>query len=262
MAQKKRSDDFLPTRVGTELSNRSPAEISREEKLKEIYLGLLESFGPKWNRESILILRRSTISRILFLDKLYQSILQVPGVICEFGVQWGSTLSALINLRGIYEPYNHSRVIFGFDTFSGFSAIDPKDGEVPRVGDYSVVSDYEGTLNKILQLQESFSPGNGRDRFRLYKGDASIQVNRWDEENPHAIIALAMFDMDVYRPTKDVLQKILPRLAKGSVLYFDELNCTEFPGETVAVQEVLGFSNLRLKQDPNQPFAAWAVYGD
>lgn len=262
MVKKSSPDGSLPTRIGAELFYRTPAEISREEQLKKIYLSLLESFGPKWNRESILMLRRSTISRILFLDKLYRGILQVPGVICEFGVQWGATLAALVNLRGIYEPNNHSRIIFGFDTFAGFPSVDPKDGRVARVGDYSVVNGYEETLKVILQLQESFSPSTGRDRFRLYKGDASTQVNKWEEENPHAIVALAMFDMDIYRPTKDVLQKILPRLAKGSVLYFDELNCPEFPGETLAVQEVLGVSNLRLKQDPNQPYAAWAVYGD
>ena len=85
-------------------------------------------------------------------------------------------------------------------------------------------------------------------------------MKTWNAENPHAIIALAMFDMDVYRPTKDVLEHIVPRLTKGSVLYFDELNCPEFPGETIAVMETLGLGRLRLQQDPHQPYAAWAVY--
>ena len=39
----------------------------------------------------------------------------------EFGVEWGSTLSLLIKLRSIHEPYNYSRKIIGFDTFSGFT---------------------------------------------------------------------------------------------------------------------------------------------
>jgi hypothetical protein len=38
---------------------------------------------------------------------------------------------------------------------------------------------------------------------------------------------------------------------------FDELNCPEFPGETVAVQEVLGVRNLRLERDPNSPYVSW-----
>ena len=44
----------------------------------------------------------------------------MPGCILEFGVQWGAGLPQLISLRGIYEPYNYSRHIYGFDTFEGF----------------------------------------------------------------------------------------------------------------------------------------------
>jgi hypothetical protein len=50
---------------------------------------------------------------------------------------------------------------------------------------------------------------------------------------------MAIFDMDIYKPTKDVLEKIIPRLVKGSLLVFDELNFKAFPGETIAVNEVL-----------------------
>ena len=36
----------------------------------------------------------------------------------EFGVQYGLSLS-YFKLRAIYEPYNYSREIIGFDTFKG-----------------------------------------------------------------------------------------------------------------------------------------------
>jgi hypothetical protein len=73
---------------------------------------------------------------------------------------------------------------------------------------------------------------------------------------------MAIFDMDVYKPTKDVLQKIIPRLTKGSLLVFDELNCQQFPGETSAVQEVLGLNNLKLHRHQHQSYCAWAIYGE
>ena len=92
------------------------------------------------------------------------------------------------------------------------------------------------------------------------KGDASLTINEWIQKNPHTIISMAIFDMDVYQPTKDVLEKIIPRLTKGSVLVFDELNCPKFPGETLALMEVLGVNNLKLRRDPNQPYCAWAVF--
>jgi hypothetical protein len=43
---------------------------------------------------------------------------------------------------------------------------------------------------------------------------------------------------------------------------FDELNCPHFPGETLAVLEVLGLNNLALRRHPHQPYCAWAVYGE
>lgn len=251
-----------PERMGSEFSYRTAEALDWDADLKKAHLELLDEFGIRWNRESLLTARRGTISRVLFLDRLYREILKVPGVICEFGVQWGATLATLINLRAIYEPYNHSRTIFGFDTFQGFTKLHANDGALAKLGDYSVPGGYAEALENILDLQEAAAAGSARTRrqFKLYSGDASESVKSWNAENPHAIIALAMFDMDVYRPTKNVLEHIVPRLTKGSVLYFDELNCPEFPGETIAVMEVLGLGRLRLQQDPQQPYAAWAVY--
>ena len=219
-------------------------------------------FGNQWNAHSIVTLRRQTLSRILYYNHLYQLIVGIPGVICEFGVQWGATLAQLINLRGIYEPYNHSRKVIGFDTFEGFPTVDDKDGGLPSVGDYATTANYEETLEKLLSLHESFSPIPHVKKFELVKGDASVTVNHWLSENPHAIVAMAIFDMDVYRPTRDALEHIIPRLTKGSVLVFDELNCAHFPGETVALDEVLGINNLSLRHFPHQPYCAWAVFGE
>lgn len=43
--------------------------------------------------------------------------------------------------------------------------------------------------------------------FELIKGDATETIDKWLDNNPGASIALAIFDMDVYAPTKGVLQK-------------------------------------------------------
>ena len=59
------------------------------------------------------------------------------------------------------------------------------------------------------------------------------------ERNPHIIVSMAIFDMDIYAPTKRALELVMPRLTKGSLLVFDELNCRHFPGETQALHEVV-----------------------
>lgn len=232
-------------------------------ELREVAEDLLAKFGDEvWHRHSLVTLNASVTSRILYLDTLYRKIIDVPGVICEFGVQWGATLTQLINLRSIHEPFNHSRTICGFDTFEGFYGLDQKDGGEYREGDLYTQHEYEIKLGKILSLIESFPPLAQIEKFQLIKGDATHTIDRWLDENPHAIISMAIFDMDLYKPTKTVLEKIAPRLTKGSVLAFDELNCKMFPGETLALSEVLGLNNIRLYRSPLHPFGAWAIHGE
>lgn len=244
------------------LSFRTDTARSALAELQQITARLLPKFGAEnWNKQSLLTMNVTVLSRILYLNTLYQEIINVPGVICEFGVQWGATLTQLINLRSIYEPFNHSRTIVGFDTFEGFTDPHEKDGSHYRKGDLYTQDQHEAELNHILSLIESFPPLSQIKKFELVKGDASITIDRWLDENPHAIISMAIFDMDLYAPTKAVLEKIRPRLVQGSVLAFDELNCKPFPGETRALDEVFGLNNLRLQRSPFHPFGAWAVYG-
>ena len=65
-------------------------------------------------------------------------------------------------------------------------------------------------------------------------------------QRPELVVSMAIFDMDVYQPTKEILELILPRLHKKSILVFDEFNCKAYPGETQAIIEKWIFQNLSL----------------
>jgi hypothetical protein len=250
------------TKLATgEITQASLDEQAHNARLYEITQNLLPKFGYFSNFHSLLFLKRQTLSRFLYLDMLYKQILDVPVVICEFGVHWGTSLAQFINLRGIYEPYNHTRMIYGFDTFEGFNSVNSLDGNMHHPGDFSTFENYEKSLDEILTLHESFSPIPHMKKFELIKGDASVTIDEWLENNPVATISLAIFDMDLYKPTKDVLEKIIPRLIKGSILVFDEFTCSGFPGEILALREVLGMNNIAFKRFPHQPYAAWCVWG-
>ena len=256
--------DGAPLRkIEGEFTQRSSSELSNDDQLQAIARKryVEGGFGAQWNYHSIAFIKRQVLSRLLYLDHVYRRILDTPGVICEFGVHWGGTLATICNLRAIHEPYNHSRKVFGFDTFSGFPDVDSADGGRVTQGDYSTSAGYEEELETLLGLHESFSPLSHMRKFELVKGDVAETVPRWLTDNPHAIISMAMFDMDIYKPTRSTLELILPRLVKGSLLVFDELNCEYFPGETQAVLEVLGLNNLRLQRFPHQPFCAFAEFG-
>lgn len=246
-----------------EITGRNSVEEQNITSLKDFHLSHIDNWGVNWNQYSILTLQRQSLSRILYYNNLYKMILGVPGSILEFGSLWGATLSQLISLRGMYEPYNYSRHIYGFDTFEGFvNTSKDKDGSHLSDGDYSVYEGYENQLEEILILHEANCPLPHIKKFSLIKGDASLTSKKWLKDNPHAIIAMAIFDMDIYQPTKDALEAIIPRLTKGSILVFDELNCAPFPGETQALDEVLAINKLKLQHDPHQPNCAWTVWGD
>lgn len=256
-------DEYSPTfNVDGDVTIQDLSEVEKNKKLLELFKSILDTFGNNWNANLNVVLKRQTLSRILYYTKLYEKIVTVPGVICEFGCLYGATLSLLQNLRGIYEPYNYTRTIVGFDTFSGLSSIDPKDGVAVKKGDFSTAKNYPKTLEAILALHESFSPLEHIKKSEIVIGDVSKTLPVWLKQNQHAVVSMAIFDMDIYRPTKDTLALILPRLTKGSVLVFDELNAKRFPGETLAVAEVLGLNNLKLQRDPNAPTCAWAVFGE
>jgi len=249
-----------PVKISGEATQQTTSEIEAVNKLLQKTKYVLESSGHQWNIHLVSTLRRQTISRVIYYNELYQKIIDVPGVICEFGVQWGATMALLGNLRGMYEPYNYTRKIIGFDTFSGFPSIDEKDGDFTAEGDYSTGEQHFSELNELLSIQEGFSPISHIQKHELIKGDACETFSRWLDENPATIISMAILDFDIYKPTKSVLSRITERLTKGSVLVFDELSCPHFPGETLALMETIGIGNLRLRRHPHQPWCSYAIW--
>ena len=197
-----------------------------------------------------LFLTSKTLSRILFMDYLYKLSVEVQGVVMDFGTRWGQNMSLFTSLRGIYEPFNRHKKIIGFDTFKGFPNFDKKDGDSNMIGlgNISVTENYFEYLQKLIKLQEGENPLSHIEKNQFVVGDASEGITEFFDAHPETIVALAYFDFDLYEPTKACLEAIKPRLVKGSVVGFDELNDPDSPGETIALQEVFGLNNIKLKR--------------
>src|SRR5579872_2975245 len=78
---------------GTEFTARTDEAQSVNDRLLELQTSLLPRYGPNWHRHGVVALKVEAIARLLYYAELYKFILNVPGVICEFGVQWGATLA-------------------------------------------------------------------------------------------------------------------------------------------------------------------------
>lgn len=237
---------------------------SEQERRAEFYRLSQASPIPEEERlmNLALFMKRQDLSSLLFVNEMYQHILDVHGVIMEFGVRWGKNLALMHSLRGIYEPFNHTRHILGFDTFSGFPSVDQKDGTDPIIqpGSFSVSEGYEQYLTQVLDYHESESPISHIKKYELLKGDASELLPKYLDANQHTIVALAYFDLDIYQPTRDCLLALKDRLTRGSVIGFDELNCKSYPGETLALKEVFGLSKCKIHHSRFSPTQSYLIY--
>ena len=194
----------------------------------------------------------NSIQKLLIRYELMKMIIQIPGAVVEMGVCSGNGLMSLIHCHNILQPTYKHREFYGFDTFSGFPSVHENDIKNIKwqTGDFCNNS-YE-RLEKIINIHNNFYylPTN----VKLIKGDCNETLPNFNEENKHIIIALLYLDLDLYEPTKQAIKYFLPKMAKGSIIAFDELNNVKFPGETVAMFEELGlkykFINL-LNSDIN-----------
>ena len=232
----------------SDLRNTTRTESEIEERLvRRLNVGHIPDNEILYNLP--LFLSSKLLSRILFFNEMYKKIICHHGVIMEFGVRWGPITNLLQSLRGIYEPFNKHRKVIGFDTFEGFTETTELDGN-SKEGDFAVMNGYGSALEEILELQEQLSPLPHIKKFEIVKGDIIETLPQYLQDNPETIVSLVFFDLDIYKPTKKALEVIKPYLTKGSVLVFDELCDSNFPGETIALNEVFGLNNVELKRLP------------
>ncbi len=236
----------------------SSTELSARDSFHELF----ES-SPIPDEEQLgnlgLFVNRQTWSRLFALAELYRMILPVQGIVVEFGCRWGQNVAFFMSLRGMYEPFNHTRKIVGFDSFAGFPAVSSQDAAGLLPGEWTVTPDYDEYLDQVLAYHESESPLAHIKRYELVKGDVMDTLGSYLEQHPETVIALAYFDLDLYEPTKHCLELIADRTTKGSVIAFDEVGWANFPGETVALKEAVGLGRHSLRRFPISPRPSYFV---
>ena len=211
----------------------------------------LENF-PKY-------VRRQQLKRFLALYEIFKLALPVKGSVVECGVFKGFGVMSWAKLSAMLEPENLTRRIYGFDTFAGFPSISDRDANpVAAPHDGALFADsYEELQSLIAQYDQDRFLGHV-NKVQLIKGNVVETVPAFLESNPHLIVSLLFLDLDLYEPTQVALRHFLPRMPRGAVLAFDELDNPMWPGETLALLEELG-SRIRLRRLEWDPYIAFAV---
>jgi hypothetical protein len=196
--------------------------------------------------------RRQRLSKFLAHADIFRRIVDVHGSILDLGVNSGQSLFTWAHLSAILEPVNYTREIIGFDTFEGIPEVTAEDvtGESPSLHlkkggfAYNHVESFKDSIDAfdsnrfIGQIQ----------KIRLVQGDITETLPKFITENQHLVVSLMHLDMDVYKPTRVALECVVPRMPKGAMIVFDQVNQIPYPGETKALADVLGISNVRLQR--------------
>lgn len=213
----------------------------------------LENF-PKY-------VRRQHLKRFLAQYEIFKKVMPVKGSIVECGVFRGFGLMSWAKLSTMLEPENFMRRVYGFDTFEGFtaSAITDKDqNKVAAPTDKALCANSYDELQELIGLYDRDRFLNHMDKVTLVRGNACETIPRFIKENPHVVVSLLFLDFDLYEPTKVALETFLPRMPKGAIVCFDELDNPQWPGETLAAIENVGLNKLRLQRVEFDPYIAFA----
>lgn len=203
------------------------------------------------------------IGRFLARAHIFDRILGVHGSIVECGVHLGGGVMTWAKLSAIREPLNHVRKVIGFDTFGGFAAVHAKDRRGARANPHlkvgGLAADVADELRREITSFDMVRPLGHIPKALLVEGDACETIPKYIASNPHFVCALLYLDFDLYEPTRKAIEHFLPRMPRGAVIAFDELNIEQWPGETQAVLDSVGIRNLRLERLPFQPQISFAV---
>lgn len=175
------------------------------------------------------------------------------------GVMAFAKLCASLDVLGL------DRKVIGFDTFEGFphlSEIDKqsKEHNEMAIGAYNSFSEIEQELQECIQEFDADRLANHYNKIELIKGDACQTIPKYIQKNPQTMVSLLYLDFDLYEPTKIALEFFVPRMIRGGIIAFDELNEENWKGETCAAFDFFGdFNKCRLQKFDFTPRISYMI---
>lgn len=172
----------------------------------------------------------ANLSRSIAILDLVRRSLDVPGHVAEFGSWRGANLMYMAKLLRILDPLG-SKQLHSFDSFEGLQTFAPED--MSAVGERGR---YRGNLEELMDMIDLYEMN---DEIVIHKGFISDTLPPLLKTRQELSFSLVYCDLDLYEPTRDVLNQLHSRLSRGGMFVLDEWNYENYPGETQAVREFL-----------------------
>jgi hypothetical protein len=238
---------------------KSETEQQVGKKIESIFVNSADTIEAKLENFPKYV-RRQHLKRFLAMYEIFKMVLPIKGSVVDCGVFRGFSLMSWAKLSSILEPENLTRRVYGFDSFDGFPTVCDKDlssAGAAQKGEFKTSS-----YTELLELIEEYN----RDRFlghiakvELVRGDATKTIPQFVEQRSHLLVSLLFVDVDLYEPTRAALEHFVPRMPKGAVLAFDDLDNPIWPGETLALLDRWNLNHLRIQRLEWDPYIAYVV---
>lgn len=233
--------------------------------LKFVTVITLPNLSQVWEYENNFYLSCDSlrIAKLIAHYEFYKLVKNIPGAIVECGVFKGASLCRFAMFREIFQ--NQEKQIIGFDTFSKFPKTNfnfKSNAKNPSL----LKSDEEGRKKHMKISPESISKNqllkilkhkHINKNINLIQGDIVKTVPHYVKNNPDLKISLLNLDVDIYEPSKTVLENFYSKISDGGILLLDDYG--KFPGETMAVNNFFKDKKIKIKKLPYTEFPKYIV---
>ncbi len=174
----------------------------------------------------------SRFSKFISHLEFFKRTSNIRGEIVEFGIFKGNSFFRWIKFRDLLEQTS-SRKIIGFDIFGDFPEANFEDDKLKRD---AFVKETKGgksiSYDELIQLLEK---QNLRKNVDIIEGDILKTLDVYLQDNPQLKISLLHIDVDLYEPTKYILESLYSKVTKGGIIILDDYGA--FAGTNKAVDD-------------------------
>ena len=198
-----------------------------------------------WKYENLFYLTsdKKRILKLLDHYEIYKKILNTKGDIIECGVFKGASLIRFLTFRDLIEKTNKRKVI-GFDAFGKFPHPNKnyKNNKADKI--FAKRHDDNIGLGINMNLLKKYLKKKKISNYKLVKGDVLKTLPDYLENNKKLKIALLHLDLDVYEPTRFVLNNLYKYIVKNGIILLDDYS--HIQGATLAVDEFIKSKKLKI----------------
>jgi hypothetical protein len=195
----------------------------------------------------------SRFSKFMSHLEFFKRTSEIRGEIVEFGIFKGNSFFRWIKFRDLLEQTN-SRKIIGFDIFGDFPEANFEEDKLKR--DAFVEETQGGKSISFEEITALLKEQNLEQNVEIVKGDILKTLDTYIEDNPHLKISLLHIDVDLYEPSKIILEKLYSKVTKGGIIVLDDYGA--FAGTNKAVDDFFE-DKVEIKKLPYSHAIAYIV---